>query len=180
MKSSKWHQRKSKFSEYSWLKLIWTNFKVTSDQFNVIFVYDNLERLARLCITWAKTKSIFEQYCVFEFCSCTFGLWNFLLHARELIWIDLRSLEIAAHVITLPPPKLSTSWIHEKKKGSCLKPYTRSLSSGSRNQDTSLNNILREFWKDDLSMFCPNLFFQYVTAWTFALYMACWVNAKLV
>ena len=48
----------------------------------------------------------------------------------------------------LPPPKLSTSWIHEVEKRSFRRLYTRILPSPfcSRKRDSSLKQILRQFW----------------------------------
>jgi hypothetical protein len=59
----------------------------------------------------------------------------------------LRSFEIAAHIMTLPPPKLSTSWTQEEEKRSFRRLFTRILSSRfcSRKWDSSLNQILRQF-----------------------------------
>jgi hypothetical protein len=59
----------------------------------------------------------------------------------------LRSFEIAAHIIILPPPKLSTSSTHEKEKRSFRRLYTRILPSRfcSRKRDSSLNQIIPQF-----------------------------------
>jgi hypothetical protein len=48
----------------------------------------------------------------------------------------------------LPPSKLSTSWIHEVEKRSFRRLYTRILPSPfcSRKRDSSLKQILRQFW----------------------------------
>jgi hypothetical protein len=59
----------------------------------------------------------------------------------------LRSFEIAAHIMTLPPSKLSTYWTQEEEKRSFPRLYTRILPSRfcSRKRDSSLNQILRQF-----------------------------------
>ena len=59
----------------------------------------------------------------------------------------LRSFEIVAHTMTLPPPKLSTSWTQEEEKRSFRRLYTRILPSRfcSRKRDSSLNQIIRQF-----------------------------------
>jgi hypothetical protein len=56
----------------------------------------------------------------------------------------LRSFVIPTHIMTLPPPKLSTSW---EEKRSFRRLYTRILPSPfcSRKRDSSLNQILRQF-----------------------------------
>ena len=53
----------------------------------------------------------------------------------------LRSFDIAAHIITLPPLKLSTSWTQEEEKRSFRRLYTRIYAA----PDSSLNQILRQF-----------------------------------
>ena len=59
----------------------------------------------------------------------------------------LRSFEIAAHIMSLPPPKLSTFWTQEEEKRSFRRLYTRILPSRfcSRKRYSSLNQILRQF-----------------------------------
>jgi hypothetical protein len=59
----------------------------------------------------------------------------------------LRSFEIAAHIMTLPPLKLSTSWTQEEEKRSFRRLYTHILPSRvcSRKRDSSLNQILCQF-----------------------------------
>jgi hypothetical protein len=59
----------------------------------------------------------------------------------------LRSFEIAAHIMTLPPLKLATSWTQEKEKHSFRRLYIRILPSRfcSRKRDSSLNQILCQF-----------------------------------
>jgi hypothetical protein len=58
----------------------------------------------------------------------------------------LRSFERAAHIMILPLPKLSTSWIQEEEKRSFRRLYTRILPSRfcSKERDSSLNQILRQ------------------------------------
>ena len=60
----------------------------------------------------------------------------------------LWSFEIATHTMTLPPPKLSTSWTQKEEKRSFRLLYTRILPSRcySRKRDSSLNQILRQCW----------------------------------
>jgi hypothetical protein len=62
---------------------------------------------------------------------------------RFVLW----SFEIAVHIMTLPPPKLSTSWTQEEEKRSFRRLYIRILPSRfcSRKRDSSLNQILRQF-----------------------------------
>ena len=59
----------------------------------------------------------------------------------------LRSFEMATHIMTLPPPKLSTFWTQEEEKRSFWRLYTRILPLHfcSRKRDSSLNQILRQF-----------------------------------
>ena len=59
----------------------------------------------------------------------------------------LQSFEIADHIMTLPPPKLSTSRTQEEEKRSFRCLYTRILPSRfySRKRDSSLSQILRQF-----------------------------------
>ena len=59
----------------------------------------------------------------------------------------LRSFEIAAHLMTLPPRKLTTSWTQEEEKRSFRCLYTRILPSRvcSRKRDSSLNQIICQF-----------------------------------
>jgi hypothetical protein len=59
----------------------------------------------------------------------------------------LRSFDIAAHIMTLPPPKLSTSGTQDDEKGSFQHLCTRILPSRccSRKRDSSLNQIIRQF-----------------------------------
>jgi hypothetical protein len=52
-----------------------------------------------------------------------------------------RSFDIATHIITLPPLKLSTSWTQEEEKCSFRRLYTRIYAAS----DSSLNSILRQF-----------------------------------
>jgi hypothetical protein len=58
-----------------------------------------------------------------------------------------RSFDIVGHIMTLPPPKLSTSRTQEEEKRSFRRLYTRMLPSRfcSRKRDSSLNQILRQF-----------------------------------
>ena len=70
----------------------------------------------------------------------------------------VRSFEIAAHIMTLTPPKLSTSWTQEEERRSFRRLYTSILPSRfcSRKRDSSLNQILRQFWNvQPLSLLHP-------------------------
>jgi hypothetical protein len=59
----------------------------------------------------------------------------------------VQSFEIVDHIMTLPLPKLSTTWTQEEEKRSFRRQYTRMLPSHfcSRKRDSSLNQILRQF-----------------------------------
>jgi hypothetical protein len=59
----------------------------------------------------------------------------------------LRSFEIVDHIMTLPPPKISTSRTQEEEKCSFRRLCTRVLPSRfcNRIRDLSLNHILRQF-----------------------------------
>ena len=110
-----------------------------------------------LMLSWVR-KSMHGYYCfmgpgiVLSLCrSTTVCICGCTIRLRRNIFLDthyvcLRLNDIAVHIMTLPPPNISTSWTETWLKRSFRRLYTRDRPSHiwRRNRDSSLNQIRRQ------------------------------------